>query len=61
MVFLQWPLSFAQLFALEFSTPIWVALLAPLFLNEVLTKQRIISVTLGFAGILIMLARFFWY
>ena len=46
-------IPFAQLFALEFSTPIWVALLAPLFLNEVLTKQRIISVTLGFAGILI--------
>ncbi|MDA9641697.1 DMT family transporter [Alphaproteobacteria bacterium] len=47
-------IPFAQLFALEFSTPVWVALLAPLFLGEVLTKQRLLAVILGFAGVLIV-------
>ena len=47
-------IPFSQLFALEFSTPIWVALLAPVFLGEVLTKQRVLSVILGFAGVLII-------
>ena len=47
-------IPFSQLFALEFSTPVWVALLAPLFLGEVLTKQRVLAVTLGFAGVLIV-------
>ena len=47
-------IPFSQLFALEFSTPIWVALLAPVFLGEVLTKQRVLSVILGFAGVLIV-------
>ena len=46
------PLS--QLFALEFSTPIWVAILAPLFLNEKLTIPRILVIFLGFVGILIV-------
>ena len=47
-------IPFSQLFALEFSTPVWVALLAPLFLGEVLTKQRVLAVILGFAGVLIV-------
>ena len=47
-------IPFSQLFALEFSTPVWVALLAPLFLGEVLTKQRLLAVILGFAGVLIV-------
>ena len=47
-------IPFSQLFALEFSTPVWVALLAPLFLGEVLTKQRALTVILGFAGVLIV-------
>jgi drug/metabolite transporter (DMT)-like permease len=47
-------IPFSQLFALEFSTPVWVALLAPLFLGEVLTKQRVLVVILGFAGVLIV-------
>ena len=47
-------IPFSQLFALEFSTPVWVALLAPLFLGEVLTKQRMLAVILGFAGVLIV-------
>ena len=47
-------IPFSQLFALEFSTPVWVALLAPLFLGEVLTRQRVLAVILGFAGVLIV-------
>ena len=47
-------IPFSQLFALEFSTPVWVALLAPLFLGEVLTKQRVLAVILGFTGVLIV-------
>tara|TARA_B100000029_G_C16869716_1_gene702596 strand:- start:36 stop:467 length:432 start_codon:yes stop_codon:yes gene_type:complete len=41
-------IPFSQLFALEFSTPIWVALLAPLFLNEALTRSRMMAVMIGF-------------
>lgn len=48
------PLS--QLFAFEFSTPIWVALLAPFFLKEKLTRARAIAALVGFIGIL-MVAR----
>ena len=47
-------IPFAQVFAFEFSTPIWVALLAPIFLAERLTKIRLITVALGFIGILIV-------
>ena len=47
-------IPFSQLFALEFSTPIWVALFAPLFLGEALTRQRVLTVILGFAGVLIV-------
>src|SRR6056300_375398 len=47
-------IPFSQLFALEFSTPIWVALLAPLFLGEALTRQRGLAVIMGFAGVLIV-------
>ena len=46
------PLS--QLFAFEFSTPIWVAVFAPLFLAERLTRTRLLAAGLGFAGILII-------
>ncbi|MDP2740601.1 MAG: DMT family transporter [Pseudorhodobacter sp.] len=43
----------AQLFAVEFSYPIMVALAAPLLLGERFTRQRLVSVALGFAGVLI--------
>ncbi len=43
----------AQLFALEFTSPIWVVLLSPLFLGERLTTARLTAAALGFAGILI--------
>lgn len=47
-------IPFSQVFALEFSVPIWVALAAPFFLNERLTKSRIGAAVLGFIGILLV-------
>ena len=44
----------AQLFALEFTSPLWVALLAPLILGERLTLWRVIAAVIGFAGALIV-------
>lgn len=44
----------AQLFAIEFTTPIWIALLAPLFLGEALTRWRVIAALMGFTGILVI-------
>ncbi len=44
----------AQVFALEFTTPIWVILLSPLFLQERITAIGLFSATLGFIGILIV-------
>ena len=46
------PLS--QMFAFEFSTPVWVALMAPFFLSERLTLVRISAAFTGFIGILIV-------
>lgn len=45
----------AQLVALEFTTPLWVAVLAPMFLKERLTKIRLGAVGLGFVGVLVIL------
>ena len=44
----------AQLFAIEFTTPIWIALLAPLLLGERMTPWRLVAAVLGFAGILLV-------
>lgn len=44
----------AQLFALEFTSPIWVILLAPVFLGERLTPLRGVVAGLGFLGVLIV-------
>lgn len=44
----------AQVFALEFTTPLWVVLLAPFLLGEKITKFRAIAAALGFIGILIV-------
>ena len=46
------PLS--QMFAFEFSTPVWVAVMAPFFLSEKLTFSRILAASTGFLGILIV-------
>ncbi|MFA3915494.1 DMT family transporter [Ruegeria hyattellae] len=44
----------AQLFAFEFTTPLWVILLAPLLLGERITGAKAVAVGLGFLGILIV-------
>ncbi|WP_112323142.1 DMT family transporter [Oceanibium sediminis] len=44
----------AQLFALEFTSPIWVALAAPLVLGERWRSVRLTAALLGFTGILIV-------
>ncbi len=44
----------AQVFALEFTSPIWVILLSPLVLGERLTPMGLIAALLGFVGILIV-------
>ncbi len=44
----------AQLFAYEFTNPLWVALLAPLALGERFTRTRVIAAAVGFGGILIV-------
>jgi drug/metabolite transporter (DMT)-like permease len=43
-----------QLVALEFTNPIWVALLAPIMLGERLTRVRLLAALMGFAGVLIV-------
>ncbi|MFD1158570.1 DMT family transporter [Roseovarius aestuarii] len=44
----------AQVFALEFTSPLWVLILSPLLLGEKLTRLRSLSAVLGFIGILIV-------
>ena len=44
----------AQLFAFEFTTPLWVALLAPLVLGETMTRMRALAILVGFLGLLIV-------
>ena len=44
----------AQVFAVEFTAPIWALLLAPFFLGEALTRTRIAVALVGFAGVLVV-------
>lgn len=44
----------AQVFALEFTSPLWVIVLSPLILGERLTLVRGIAAIMGFIGILIV-------
>jgi drug/metabolite transporter (DMT)-like permease len=48
-------LPLATVFALEFTTPAWVALLAIPLLKEKMTRGRLVAVVLGFIGILVIL------
>ncbi|MBC8338948.1 MAG: DMT family transporter [Alphaproteobacteria bacterium] len=48
-------LPLAQVFALEFTLPIWTAILAPILLKEHLSGTRIAVIAIGFAGALIIL------
>lgn len=48
-------LPLAQVFALEFTMPIWLTVLAALFFGEAVTRTRALTVLLGFVGVLIIL------
>ena len=45
----------ATVFAIEFTTPLWTAVFAAIFLRERLTTARVTAVVLGIAGILVIL------
>ena len=44
----------AQVFALEFTSPLWVIVLSPLILGERLTPMRALAAVMGFVGILVV-------
>ena len=44
----------AQVFALEFTSPIWVILLSPLLLGERITLIRATAALMGFVGVLVV-------
>ncbi|MGW8247474.1 MAG: DMT family transporter [Acidiferrobacterales bacterium] len=45
----------AEVFAIEFTTPLWTALLATLFLGEQMSRYRVSALILGLVGIMIIL------
>ena len=45
----------AEVVSIEFTMPIWVALLAAAVLGERLTKRRVLAVAVGFAGVVLIL------
>ena len=47
-------LPLAEVFALEFTMPIWVVIIASLFLNEALSIKKIVAIVLGMAGVLLI-------
>lgn len=48
-------LPLSAVFAIEFTTPAWVALLAVVVLGERLTSSRVVVLVLGFVGVLVIL------
>lgn len=44
----------AQVFAMEFTSPLWVMVLSPLILGEKLTITRVLAAMAGFLGILLV-------
>ncbi len=48
-------LPLAEVFAIEFTTPIWATVMALLFLGERLNRGRIVALAAGFVGILVIL------
>jgi len=48
-------LALATVFAIEFTMPVWTAILAAIFLHEKLTAPRLVQLVLGLAGVLIIL------
>src|SRR5262245_27926668 len=48
-------LPLAPVFAIEFTMPVWAAILAMLFLGERLNQGRVVMLVLGLVGVLVML------
>lgn len=48
-------LPLAEVFALEFTVPIWTAIAATILLNETMSKARVLSIALGLIGVMIIL------
>lgn len=48
-------LSLGEVTAIEFTVPIWILLIASIFLKERLTSPKIISILLGFIGVLFII------
>ncbi|MDO5644034.1 MAG: DMT family transporter [Paracoccus sp. (in: a-proteobacteria)] len=48
-------LPLAEVFALEFTMPVWLAIFAALILGEKVTRARMIAIGLSFAGVLVIL------
>ncbi len=48
-------LPLAEVTAIEFTTPVWTAILAVLFLGEKLNRGRVVAIVLGLSGILVIL------
>lgn len=48
-------LPLAQVFAIEFTVPIWTAVFAFLLLSEPLTIKRVVAIVSGFIGVLVIL------
>ena len=44
----------AQVISIEFTMPIWAAIIAALYLAEKITRRRLIAIVLGFVGILVI-------
>jgi drug/metabolite transporter (DMT)-like permease len=48
-------LTLATVFAIEFTMPVWTAILAAIFLRERMTAPRLVQLVLGVVGVLIIL------
>jgi hypothetical protein len=44
-------LPLSQVFALEFTAPLWTSILAMVFLGEILNLRRFVAIVLGFSGV----------
>ena len=48
-------LTLATVFAIEFTMPVWTAVLAAMFLHERLNRRRLVQLALGIAGVALIL------
>jgi drug/metabolite transporter (DMT)-like permease len=47
-------LPLAEVFALEFTVPLWTLIIAALVLNERITPRKVVSIVLGMIGVLVI-------